>query len=49
METSFESEAKPTKTKKRSRPSKQKQKRSFSLRNAHVGTLLLCLLGFFAS
>ncbi|QWF38492.1 methyl-accepting chemotaxis protein [Bordetella hinzii] len=48
METSFESEAKPTKTKKRSRPSKQKQKRSFSLRNAHVGTLLLCLLGFFA-
>ncbi|OZI74679.1 methyl-accepting chemotaxis protein [Bordetella genomosp. 12] len=48
METSFESEAKPVKSRKRARAAKPKQRRGFSLRNAHVGTLLLGLLGFFA-
>ncbi|OZI35131.1 methyl-accepting chemotaxis protein [Bordetella genomosp. 1] len=48
METSFESGAKTSKSKKRARAPKQKQKRSFSLRNAHVGTLLLWVMGFFA-
>ncbi|OZI43498.1 methyl-accepting chemotaxis protein [Bordetella genomosp. 5] len=48
METSFESGAKTAKSKKRARAPKQKQKRSFSLRNAHVGTLLLWVMSFFA-
>ncbi|AZR94233.1 chemotaxis protein [Bordetella trematum] len=48
MESSYEHQARAPKSKKRTRSPKQKRSRSWSLRNARVGSLLLCLLGFFA-
>ena len=46
MDATFDTGAKPAKAKKRARA--PRQKRSWKIRDARVGTLLLLVMGFFA-